>query len=76
MSPYSVLTQTQQSSTLLYMKIKIELTVAVDPDEWSETYGLGWGPSPAEIRDDVKRWACNAICHHPDGLVELMREGR
>lgn len=58
------------------MKVKIELTVAVDPQEWAETYGLGNDPDNpvdrAEVRDDVKRWATNALAHHPDGLIELV----
>jgi hypothetical protein len=58
------------------MKIKIELTVAVDHEEWAETYGLGNNPGnpvdQAEVRDDVKRWATNALSHHPDGLIELV----
>lgn len=62
------------------MKVKIELTVAVDPQEWAETYGLG-GDSEnpvdqAAVRDDVKRWATNTLSHHPDGLVELMHAAR
>ena len=57
------------------MRVEIQLTVAVDPDEWYETYGCGSG-SPADVRDDVKRWAANTLAHHPDGLIELVREGR
>lgn len=52
------------------MKIRIELTVAVDPEEWYETYGTS--SDEAGIRDEVRRWATNAITHHPDGIVELM----
>jgi hypothetical protein len=54
------------------MKVKIELTVAVDPVEWSETYGID-ADAPV-VRDDVKRWAANALSHHPDGLIELVSE--
>jgi hypothetical protein len=54
------------------MKVKIDMTVAVDLDEWAETYGLE--KDSATVRDDVKRWAANAVAHHPDGLVELMRD--
>jgi hypothetical protein len=54
------------------MKVQISLTVAVDPDDWAETYGIR--NDPATIRDDVKRWAVNAIVHHPDGLLELAAE--
>jgi hypothetical protein len=57
------------------MKVKIELTVAVDPQEWQETYGLA-DDSAAGIRDDVKRWAANQLSHHPDGLIELVGLGR
>jgi hypothetical protein len=57
------------------MKVKIELTVAVDPQEWQETYGLN-EKSDAAVRDDVKRWAANQLAHHPDGLIELMGIGR
>lgn len=53
------------------MKVKIELTVAVDPDEWDETYGCG--ADPVTVRDDVKRWATNTLAHHPDGLIELVK---
>jgi hypothetical protein len=56
------------------MKVKIEMTVAVDPVEWAETYGME--SDPASVRDDVKRWAANAIAHHPDGLIELMAAPR
>lgn len=56
------------------MKVEIRLTVAVDRDEWSETYGIG--NDPASVRDDVKRWASNALSHHPDGLIELMHAAR
>jgi hypothetical protein len=54
------------------MKVKIEITVAVDPVAWDETYGTG-SDGPA-VRDDVKRWAANTLSHHPDGLVELVSE--
>lgn len=54
------------------MKVRIQLTVAVDRDEWAETYGLD--ADDASVRDDVKRWAANAVSHHPDGLVELMAD--
>jgi hypothetical protein len=58
------------------MKVRINLTVAVDHVEWAETYGLGDDPDnpvdQAEIRDDVQRWAANALSHHPDGLIELV----
>lgn len=57
------------------MKVKIEFTVAIDPTEWAETYGLDKDDGAA-IRDDVKRWAANAVSHHPDGLVELMGLGQ
>lgn len=56
------------------MKVQISLTVAVDPDEWDETYGTG--RDAASVRDDVKRWAANAVSHHPDGLIELVKEVR
>lgn len=56
------------------MKVKIELTVAVDPDEWDETYGTG--NAPAQVRDDVRRWAANTLSHHPDGLLELVSLAR
>lgn len=52
------------------MKVKIELTVAVDAAEWDETYGCG--SDPVSVRDDVKRWAADTLSHHPDGLVELI----
>lgn len=52
------------------MKVKITLTVAVDPDEWDETYGTG--NDAASVRDDVRRWATAALSHHPDGLIELV----
>lgn len=52
------------------MKVKIELMVGVDPEAWDEAYGTG--PSEADVADDVRRWAANAVSHHPDGLVELM----
>jgi hypothetical protein len=54
------------------MRVKIEFTVAVDPVEWDETYGCG--SDAASVRDDVKRWAANAVSHHPDGLVEFAYE--
>lgn len=53
------------------MQIKIEITVAVDPDEWADTYGIA--SDAASIRDDVRRWATTNLSHHPDGLIELMR---
>jgi hypothetical protein len=56
------------------MRVTIHLTVAVDPDEWNETYGTG--NEPAQVRDDVKRWAANTLAHHPDGLIELVSECR
>lgn len=52
------------------MRVRIELTVAVDPAEWSETYGCD--ADAATVRDDVKRWAATALAHHPDGLIELV----
>lgn len=60
------------------MKVKINITVAVDPDEWAETYGMlddDGMVDAANIRDDVKRWAATALSHHPDGLIELVSEG-
>jgi hypothetical protein len=53
------------------MKIKIELVVAVDANEWAETYGMD--ADAASVRDDVKRWAATALSHHPDGLIELVK---
>jgi hypothetical protein len=53
------------------MKIAIEITVAVDPDEWADTYGIA--NDPASIRDDVRQWATSNLSHHPDGLVELVK---
>lgn len=56
------------------MKVEIDLTVAVNPVEWAETYGMD--PDAASVRDDVKTWAAVALSHHPDGLIELVSEGR
>lgn len=53
------------------MRVKIEITVAVDPTEWADTYGIT--NDAVSVRHDVKRWATNALSHHPDGLIELMR---
>lgn len=54
------------------MKVRIEIEVAFDPDEWAETYGFE-NDDHAGIRDDVKRWAANTLSHHPDGLIELVK---
>jgi hypothetical protein len=53
------------------MRVKIEITVAVDPGKWADTYGIA--NDEVSVRDDVKRWATNTLSHHPDGLIELMR---
>jgi hypothetical protein len=57
------------------VKVKIEITIAVDPDEWSEMYGLPDGDHAA-VRDDVKRWATSTLSHHRNGLVELVAAAR
>ncbi len=51
------------------MKVKIEMTVAVDPEEWRDAYGTA--DSDADVRDEVRRWAWNALRYHPDGLIEV-----
>jgi len=49
------------------MKIKVELTVNVDPEEWAETYGTE--SDSATIRASVRTWVANAVSNHPDGLL-------
>lgn len=39
------------------MKIKISLTIEVDPKEW----GYGTGDSAAEVRADVRRYVLNSV---------------
>jgi hypothetical protein len=56
------------------VKVRIELTVAVDPAEWAEAYGCDG--DEAAVRDDVQRWATTTLSHHPDGLVELVSPAR
>lgn len=53
------------------MRVKIELTVVVDPKDWDLTYGTG--TDAASVREDVKRWAATALSNHPEDLLEVVR---
>lgn len=41
------------------MKVTVTLTIDVDPEAWDLTYGSG--PTPAEVRTDVKSYALNQL---------------
>ena len=41
------------------MKIKISLTIEVDPQEWAAVYGTG--TAAAEVREDVKTYVQNQV---------------
>lgn len=39
------------------MRVRVEMTVDVDPREWAELYGL----KPADVREDVKMHVVNTV---------------
>lgn len=49
------------------MKVRIALTVEVDPEAWNAAYGRG--ASAAEVREDVQDWALHTLTEHPEGLI-------
>lgn len=49
------------------MKIKISLTIEVDPQEWAAVYGTG--TAAAEVREDVKTYVQNQVWESP-GIQE------
>lgn len=52
------------------MKVRIELTVEVDVDGWSRTYGVE--ADAASIRKDVREWAKTTLLGSQDeGLIDL-----
>lgn len=42
------------------MKIRVVLSIEVDPEEWHAVYGNG--DQPAQVRDDIKSYVFTAIC--------------
>jgi hypothetical protein len=49
------------------VKIRVPLTIEVDPAEWDLIYGSG--KSAAEIREDVRAYVLNAVQGQP-GIEE------
>lgn len=44
------------------MKIKIEMTVDVDPEAWAGLYDIGLCDIPAaKVREDVRKWAFHTV---------------
>jgi len=43
------------------VKVRVVLTVEVDPQVWADEYGLDLG----EVRDDVRQWTWTRVA--PDG---------
>lgn len=54
------------------MKIRIALTIEVDPQEWASVYGTD--TDARSVRQDVQEWAKHTLLGHPDGLVDLPEE--
>ncbi|BDZ52387.1 hypothetical protein GCM10025867_46280 (plasmid) [Frondihabitans sucicola] len=52
------------------MKIKIELTINVDPEDWSRSYGTG--TDAKAVRNDVKSWVRGWVSEHPENLIEVV----
>lgn len=53
------------------MKIRLELTVEVDPADWNRSYGTG--TDAKAVREDVQAWMRGAAIDHPEGLITLVR---
>ena len=51
------------------MKIKVTLTVDVDPAAWADEYGTRL----SEVREDVKRHAANSLLAHFESVGVLVR---
>lgn len=57
------------------MKIRVSLTIEVDPEvwaqQWAEEYGLDVAEVRREVRQDVRAWAASRL----HGVAELERVG-
>lgn len=53
------------------MKIKIEVTLDIDPEIWTLSYGVA---GAKEIREDVRAYAVNGITEHFRDLGVLTEE--
>ena len=52
------------------MKVKIDMTVDVDPKDWAEVYGSP--SSAASVRWQVRNWMRQQALYHPDGLLVVV----
>jgi hypothetical protein len=50
------------------MKVKVEVTIEVNAEEWAEEYGC----EPESVRSDVKRWAQNRLNSYDDELARVV----
>jgi hypothetical protein len=50
------------------MKVRITLTVEIDPEEWTTAYGV---EGAQEIRADVKQYVANGIAGAPDAPIKV-----
>lgn len=52
------------------MKVRITMTVNIDPEEWSLTYDV----DEKDVREDVKRYVINAV-QQSAGIQDCRIEG-
>lgn len=53
------------------MKIRVSLTVEVNPASWANEFGV----APSEVRKDVQEYiAHNVVDGSANGLIEIARE--
>lgn len=50
------------------MKVKIEVTLDVNADEWADEYGC----ETNEVRADVKRWATDRLNQYDGGTARVV----
>jgi len=54
------------------MKVRVTVTVEVDPDAWAQEYGL----FPAVVREDVDTYVRQAVFESPAAQAGLIRVPR
>jgi len=55
------------------MRVKIEVTLDIDPEAWTLAYGVS---GAQEIREDVRAYALNGVVEHFREQGLLVEEGQ